>query len=98
MCTFPYLSNVGGVRAVVADTEAIRNILPVHLEDEAEPVWALGSLPGREVTHDPRGRGILGILQQEVPVDGILTGDGDKLIGEPNLRKITSRDLENHEE
>ena len=63
------------VTVPVANCEVVRDVLPIDLEDETEPVRPLGSFPGRKITHDPRGRGILGILQQEVPVDGILAGD-----------------------
>ena len=75
------------MRLSVADTEAVSDFLPVHLEDEAEPIGALDSLPGREVAHDPRGGGVLGVLQQEVPVDRILAGDRDKLVRKPDLNQ-----------
>ena len=41
---------------------------------------------GRQITGDlVRGR-VLGVLQQEVPVDGILTLHAQKLVGEDHLR------------
>ena len=72
---------------IVADTEAVGDLLTINFEDETEPVRALGALPGREITHDPSGWGILGILQQEVPIDGILARDRDELIRKPDLNK-----------
>ena len=43
---------------------------------------------GRQITGDlVRGR-VLGVLQQEVPVDGILTLHAQKLVGEDHLRLI----------
>ena len=43
---------------------------------------------GRQITGDlVRGR-VLGVLKQEVPVDGILTLHAQKLVGEDHLRLI----------
>ena len=33
----------------------------------------------------------LWVLQQEVEVDGVLAGHGDKLVGKPNLRQVCHR-------
>ena len=71
----------------ISDREAIGDFLSINLENEAEVVRTLASLSGRQVTHYPSGGGILRVLKQEVPVDGILTGNRHKLIGKPDLKE-----------
>ena len=81
----PHLLDERGVPIPVSDGEAVLHLLPVDLQDEAEPVGALAAVPGREVAHDPRGGGVLRVLQQEVPVDRVLTRHRHELVGKPNL-------------
>ena len=81
-------SDQWGVFVPVTNSEVVRDVLPINLENQTEPVRALGSLPWRQITHDPRRGGVLGILKQKVPVDRILARNGDKLIGEPDLWKV----------
>ena len=57
----------------------------IHLKDKVEPVGSLGAHPRGKMAGDPRGRGVLRVLQQEVGADGGLAYHRDKLVGKPNL-------------
>ena len=82
-----YLSDLWSVSVKISDREVIGDFFSIHLEQEAEVVRTLASLSGRQVTHYSSGGGVLRVLQQEVPVDGILAGDRHKFIGKPDLKE-----------
>ena len=88
-----HLLDERGVSVPVSDSEAVLHLLPIHLQDEAEPVGALAAVPGREVAHDPRGGGILRVLKQEVPVDRVLTRHRHELVGKPNLNSTIIKEI-----
>ena len=69
------------------------NLFPINLEDELKPLRSFDPFPWRKITNNPVGRWILRILKQEVPVDWILAGDRDILIGKPDLNKKTLNNL-----
>ena len=57
----------------------------IHLKDKVEPVGSLGAHPRGKMAGDPRGGGVLRVLQQEVGADRGLAYHRDKLVGKPNL-------------